>query len=102
MPKHKSLYVLFDDGNKPTTNSQYYGRGSKVMWQVVAYSAKQAVYLAHNRQDYKPGGVGIVAYDCGVAGRKIRYYDGREDTCYFTPRPAHRITDEEIEDNGRK
>lgn len=61
MSRPLKVYALYDGPDGPSAQSKWYGRYSKNLYHVAAYSIKQAVFVvAHD--EWSTGGVGILEY----------------------------------------
>ncbi len=78
MAKKKSLriYALYDGEGGPTAMSEWYGRYTKTIYHVVAYSIRQAILLAA-RREWSTGGPGMIEYS--DSSQKWFHNDGTSD-----------------------
>jgi hypothetical protein len=77
MDRPRRVYDLFDGPKGPSRESKWYDRRFKRVWQVVAVSVKQAIYLSAHDNWYD-GRTGIVAYTGLRSDSPWRRYDGSE------------------------
>lgn len=70
------VYILNNGPSGPSCQTKYYGRYGKDIWQVVATSVKQAIYLAAHDMWWARGRPGIVSHTYNAAKEPWRHVNG--------------------------